>query len=108
MKSVLEKKGFSVTSCLTGEEAIALAKGRSYNVFFIDMKLPVMNGLETYLEIRKINPKAVVVIMTAYRSEMDELVRQALEKGAYTCLYKPFEMDEVIKLVEEISRKKQK
>ena len=108
MKNVLEKKGYSVTTCLTGEEAIVLAKDRPRDIFFIDMKLPVLNGLETYLKIRNVNPEAVVVMMTAYRQEMDELVKQAIEKGAYSCLYKPFDMDEAIKIVEEISKKKQK
>lgn len=108
MKNVLERKGYSITTCLTGEDAIALAKDRPRDIFFIDMKLPVLNGLETYLEIRKANPEAVVVMMTAYRQEMDELVRQAIEKGAYSCLYKPFDMDEAIKIIEEISKKKQK
>ena len=108
MKNVLERKGYSITTCQTGEEAIALAKDRPRNIFFIDMKLPVLNGLETYLEIRKANPEAVVVMMTAYRQEMDEMVRQAIEKGAYSCLYKPFDMDEAIKIIEEISKKKPK
>ena len=108
MKNVLERKGYSIATCPTGEEAIALAKNRTRDVFFIDMKLPVLNGLETYLEIRKANPQAVVVMMTAYRQEMDELVRQAIEKGAYSCLYKPFDMDEAINIIEEISKKKQK
>ena len=108
MKNVLERKGFSITTAPTGEEAIALAKDRPRDIFFIDMKLPVLNGLETYMEIRKVNPEAVVVMMTAYQQEMDELVRQALEKGAYSCIYKPFDMDEVIRIVEEVSKKKQK
>jgi DNA-binding NtrC family response regulator len=106
MKSVLERKGYSITTCLTGEDAIALAKARPHDIFFIDMKLPVLNGLETYLAIRKVNPDAVVVMMTAYRQEMEELVRQATEKGAYACLYKPFDMDEVIGMIDEIFEKK--
>ncbi|MFA5143721.1 MAG: response regulator [Candidatus Omnitrophota bacterium] len=106
MKSVLERKGYSITTCLTGEEAIALAKDRPRDIFFIDMKLPVLNGLETYLKIRKVNPEAVVVMMTGYRQEMEEMVKQAMEKGAYSCLYKPFNMDEAIKIIEEIFDKK--
>ena len=106
MQHVLEKKGYSMAICLTGEEAIALAKERPRDIFFIDMKLPVLNGLETYLEIKKVNPKAVVVMMTAYRQEMDEMVKQAMEKGAYACLNKPFDMDEVIRIIEEIAERK--
>jgi len=108
MKNVLERKGYSIATCLTGEEAIALAKNRPRDVFFIDIKLPAFNGLETYLEIKKVNPKAVVVMMTAYRQEVDKLVSQAIESGAYSCLYKPFEMDKAIKIIEGIVRKKQK
>lgn len=105
MKNVLEKKGYSVTTCATGEEAISLARMRPQDIIFIDMKLPVLNGLEVYSEIKKINPKAVAVIMTAYRQEMDELVKQALKKGAYACLYKPFDMDEAIKIIDEVSKR---
>lgn len=105
MKNVLEKKGYSVTTCATGEEAISLARMRPQDIIFIDMKLPILNGLEVFSEIKKINPKAVAVIMTAYRQEMDELVKQALKKGAYACLYKPFDMDEVIKIIDEVSKR---
>lgn len=105
MKNVLEEKGYSVTTCATGEEAISLARMRPQDIIFIDMKLPVLNGLEVYSEIKKINPKAVAVIMTAYRQEMDELVKQALKKGAYACLYKPFDMDEAIKIIDEVSKR---
>lgn len=105
MKSVFEKKGYGVTTCATGEEAISLAKERPQDILFIDMKLPVLNGLETYLEIKKINPKAVAVIMTAYRHEVDELMEQAVKNGAYACLYKPFDMDEALKIINEIHKR---
>lgn len=108
MKKVLERKGYSVSTCLTGEECISLAHDRPQDIFFIDVKLPVLNGLEVYLEVKKINPDAIVVMMTAYRQEADELVKQAVKDGAYACMYKPFDMDEAIKIVEDISKKKHK
>ena len=106
MKLVLEKKGYSVVTCSSGKECISLVKEKMPDIFFIDMKMPVMNGLETYLEIKKINPKAIGVMMTAYRQEMGELARQAVENGGYCCLYKPFDMNEAIRLIDEISKKK--
>ena len=108
MKSILERKGYGVNTCLTGEEVIALAKERRYDAFCVDMKLPVLNGLEVYLEIKKINPKAVVIMMTAYRQEMDELIKQGIKDGAYACLYKPFDIDEAVRIIEEIVEKKKK
>jgi DNA-binding NtrC family response regulator len=108
MKSVMENKGYSTTTCATGEEAISLARKRTQDIFFIDMKMPVLNGLETYLEIKKTNPEAVAVMMTAYREEMDELVKTALQNNAYACLYKPFNMDDVINIIEEVSKSRRK
>ncbi len=106
MKSTLEGKGYSVTTCLSGEEIISCAKDRSYDIYFIDVKLPVLNGLETYLEIKKINPKAVVVMMTGYRQDAEELIQEGIKNGVYSCLYKPFDMNSVIRIIEEISTKK--
>ena len=108
MKNVMQQKGYSTTTCVTGEEAIALSKERPQDIFFIDVKMPVLNGLETYLEIKKSNPKAVAVMMTGYREEMDDLIKEALHNNAYTCLYKPFDMDDAIKIIEEVSKSKSK
>jgi len=105
MKHVLERKGYGVSACFMGEEAISLAKEMRYDIFFIDMKLPLLNGLETYLKIKEINPQAIVIMMTAYRQEVNELVKQAKESGAYACLYKPFEMNEAIRIIDEISKR---
>nr|MBU1327524.1 response regulator [Candidatus Omnitrophota bacterium] len=105
MGGILKKKGYKVSICGTGEEAISIAKEKPSDVLFIDMKLPALNGLETYLEIKRINPNAIAVMMTAYETKMEDLVKQALEEGAYICLLKPFDMDEVLRLIDEISQK---
>lgn len=106
MKKILGKKGYMVGIAHTGEEAIALAEKNLYDIIFIDMKLPTINGLETYLAIKEINKKAVVIMITAFRQEMAELVKAALEGSAYTCLYKPLDMENVLTLVDEILKKR--
>jgi anti-anti-sigma regulatory factor len=90
-----------------GEEAIAMAQQAVHDIIFIDMRLPTINGLETYLAIRGINREVVAVMMTAYRQEMAELVEEALKSSAYTCLYKPMEMEELLRPVEEIRERRQ-
>jgi two-component system response regulator HydG len=72
------------------------------------MKLPTINGLETYLPIKKVNPEAVAIMMTAYHQEMDELVEAALKNHAYTCLYKPLDMEMLLRLIDEIRERKKK
>ena len=108
LKNILIKKGYEVGVANTGEEAIAMAQERAYDIIFIDMKLPTINGLETYLAIRQSNPEVVAIVMTAHRQEMSDLVEEALHSSAYTCLYKPLEMAELVKLVDEVQDRKQK
>ncbi len=106
LKDILEAKGYKVGTALSGEEAIEIAQENKYDMIFIDMKLPTINGLQTYLALREVNPQVVAVMMTAYRREMGDLVEEALSRDAYTCLYKPFDAEEVIQLVDEICRRK--
>lgn len=102
MKATLERTGYSVTTCATGEDALAIARERAFDVVFIDVKMPSLNGLEIYLELKRLNPGARVVMMTAYRDEVDDLTGQAQDAGVYACLYKPFDMDRPLAIIEEI------
>ncbi|MCK4411275.1 response regulator, partial [Candidatus Bipolaricaulota bacterium] len=102
LNNILAHKGYTVSTTHTGEEAIAIVNKQAHDILFIDMKLPTINGLETYLAIRERNPKAVAIMITGYRQETAALVKQAIENDAYTCLYKPLDMEQLLKLVDEI------
>jgi two-component system response regulator HydG len=108
LRNILNRKGCKVGIAHTGEEAIATARERAYDIIFIDMKLPTINGLETYLTIKEINPEAVAIMMTAYRQEAADLVEEALNKSAYTCLHKPLDIKVLLRLVEEIWERRSK
>lgn len=108
LKDILEEKGFRVSVVKDGEEAIKRAKEVQHNIIVVDMKLPALNGLETYLAIKEINPRVKCILMTAYKEETKELVKEALEKNAYTCLYKPFDPGYILDIIREISEKKRK
>jgi two-component system response regulator HydG len=106
LQNILMNKNYQVGIAHNGEKAVTMAKEKSYDILFIDMKLPTINGLEVYLKIKAINPEVTAIIMTAYRQEMDDLVDVALNKSAYTCIYKPFDIEELLKFTEEILEKK--
>jgi len=108
LRQILERKGYAVVTAPDGESAISLARTRQYDVILIDMKLPTLNGLETYLVIREANPQVVAIMMTAYRQEMADLVEAALDSSAYACLYKPLDVDELLELLEQIVRQKER
>ena len=108
LESILTKKNHKVDIAHLGEEAIAMAQETPYDILFLDMKLPTINGLETYLRIKELNSKVVTIIMTAHRQEMGDLIEEALNDSVYCCLYKPLNMPEVLRLIEEIMKRKQR
>lgn len=102
LRDALEAKGFKVTTVPTGNEALEEAKKTSYACIFLDIIMPGLNGLETFLALKEIDPKINVVLMTAY--SVEELVKEALEKGAITCIYKPFKLKEIFDVLEKIQK----
>jgi len=108
MKEFLSDRGYRVSLAHDGDTAVQMAWENNFDIMLIDMKLPPLNGLETYLSIKDIRPEAVVVIITGYSKEMDNLVQQALRENAYACLEKPINMDEMASLLERIKEQRAK
>ena len=71
-------------------------------IVLLDLKLGEVNGVDVLKDIRAKYPGKPVVLMTGYRKEMGDSIEKARKIGAYTCLYKPFEMDGLFQLIEEI------
>ena len=104
LKKILEDRGYRVATASDGAEAIKMVKSRHYDIIFLDVRLPDMNGVETFEQVKKIDPQATVIMMTGCAEE--DLVKRAVSAGAYTCLYKPFDIEKVITLVETVAREK--
>ena len=108
IKYLLEDNGYRVNIMSSGEAAVEYAKKHTQDIILLDVKLPVMNGLETYLKIKEINPNSVAIMMTAYREEVDDIVKQALKNSVYTCLYKPLDPKSLLEIVGKLAEKKRK
>ena len=106
LRNILAKRNYNVAIAHSGEEAVTMVQDKAYDIIFIDMKLPTINGLKTYLAIRDIDPEMVAIMMTAYRQEMADLVEEALHNHAYTCLHKPLNLEELLRLVDEVQERK--
>jgi len=100
---VFQDRGYNVAMVEDGHRAIKLVSSRYFDVILIDIRMPGINGLETYKKIKEIIPTAAVIMMTGDSKE--ELVKKAIEEGAYTVIYKPFNVKRVIKVVEEAVKK---
>ncbi len=103
---VLESKDCVVVTASDGLEALNTVKNKSFDVIFMDIKMPGLNGVDTFKKVKKISPTTAVVMMTAYA--VDVLVREALREGAYGILYKPLDMEKVFGVIESIREWNQK
>jgi len=101
---ILEDEGYNVVTAENGYQAIETVRKTHFDVIFMDIKMPGINGVQTFREVKKIDPKATVIMMTAY--SVEDLVKEALEEGAYAVIYKPFDIDRVIALIEELLHQK--
>jgi len=90
---------FQVTCANSGTEALDHLNQKQFDLVITDIKMPGMNGLDLVLEIRKRFPETKVIIMTAYGSpEMEEQVNK---RGAFGYIEKPFEINNLKKLIFE-------
>lgn len=96
---ILERKGYSVTTAMDGEEALERFRERDYDLSLIDIKLPGPDGVETLKMLRKEKPDALVIMMTAYAVE--DKVKEAMDEGISAVFYKPMDMDLVIRKIED-------
>lgn len=100
MSDWLLEKGFNVVSVISGMEAIEKVKTGSFNIAFVDMKMPGLDGLEVLRAMKRIDPETAVVIMTAYATI--ETAIEAMKEGAYEYMIKPFSLDVVELIVKKI------
>ena len=97
---ILEDRDYKVVTADDGFTAIKKVKEQSFDLIFMDIKMPGLNGVQTFRELKKIDPKITVIMMTAY--SVEDLIEEAVEEGAYAVIYKPFNMDRVIQTIERV------
>ena len=99
LSTIMEEMGYKVSLAKNGIEAVEAVKNNRPNLVFMDVRMPVMNGLQALGEIKAISPETKVVIITAYIS--NEVISEAMEKGALFCKSKPLDIDEIKVFLEE-------
>lgn len=89
----LETDRAEVKMVQTGEMALKEIVSSSYNLCFLDVFLPDMDGLEVMKRIKEMSPNTGVIIMTA--GVVDEDMKKTIEKNAYMFITKPFDLLQV-------------
>ncbi|MDA0770914.1 MAG: response regulator [Chloroflexi bacterium] len=97
---LLSSKGFEVIEAATGAEAVETYKTEKPDAVLLDITMPDMDGLQALKEIKKIDPKANVAMVTAMGQQ--SIVMEALKAGAKDFVVKPFDADRVMAALERI------
>jgi two-component system response regulator (stage 0 sporulation protein F) len=96
---VIRESGHKSYMAQNGLEAIELARSVHPDLIFMDVRMPRIGGLEALRKIKETNPEIQVIIMTAYGSE--QTVSDALKYGAWCYIAKPFDVNEIKKLLKK-------
>jgi len=94
-----KRKGYSVTACINGQAALETISAQSFDLILLDYKMPGLNGLDTLKSIKAAQVKTPVILMTAYGST--DTAIEAMKRGAYDYLVKPFDRNELSRIVAE-------
>ena len=91
--------GYDVVTADSGKQALALLGRRPFDIVITDIRMPGMDGLELQQRILEVDPDLAIIVITAYASVSTAV--QALKEGAYDYLAKPFDPEEMTRVVEK-------
>ena len=99
-----EKLGHGIDTAASGQEALTKLEKFPFDILFVDIKMPGMDGIELLGRVKEEYPETIVVIITAYGSI--ETAIRAMKIGASDYLLKPFKPDQLSLVMEKISQQK--
>ncbi len=97
LQTLLKREGYEPVGVASVEGALKELEDQSYDIVITDLRMPGQSGLDLVDEVRRRNLGTTVVVMTAYGSR--DIAIEAMKRGAYDYISKPFEADEIILLL---------
>ncbi len=94
LAAVMEEEGFEALMATSGEEALNILKHSDVDLVLTDMKMPSMDGIALLENVKKKDPELPVIMMTAHGTV--EKAVEAMQKGAYSYIMKPFDNESLI------------
>lgn len=95
----LKGNGFHVSTAATGEDALRALEGCTFDLCFLDIRLPGISGIQVLDRIREQSPGTKVVVISA--SHLDRSERAYIEKNAHHFMPKPLDLSDVRVLVRQ-------
>ena len=102
LADILEVKGFKVYPAYSGAEALEILREHPVDILLTDVRMPDMDGVTLYREMRKTHPNLTTFLMTAYAA--DDIIQQGMNEGIKTVLTKPLDIDLIVSLFSMIKK----
>ncbi|GAH39348.1 unnamed protein product, partial [marine sediment metagenome] len=99
LAAVLQEEGYETLTTNSGQEALKIIRSSDVDLVLTDMKMPGMDGIELLEEIKSKDPDLPVIMMTAHGTV--EKAVEAMQKGAYNYILKPFDNERMILYVKK-------
>jgi CheY-like chemotaxis protein len=99
---ILRDRGDDVAAAMNGREAVAAARGRRFDAILTDMRMPLMGGAEVVHEIRRLDPGAPAMVITAHVG--DDAIEAARREGLLAVLPKPVDVRRLLELLASARR----
>ncbi len=99
-------RGYPVVIADSGPEGLAAFKQKRFDLVITDLGMPGMSGWEVAREVKRLKPKTLVVLMTGWMTDLDAL--KVKESGVDRVVHKPFDVDEILTLVNEAAAVREK
>ncbi len=93
METIISRMGHQTFGAAGGQEGVSLLEGSAFDLVLTDLKMEGMDGIEVLTRARQIHPEAVVILITAFGTI--EVAVEAIKKGAYDFIQKPFSQDQL-------------
>lgn len=93
----LQLRDFDVTSALNGIDAVKLVKEKDFDIIFLDVKMPGMDGIETLKQIKNLKSLPQVIMLTGNATV--ETAIEGMKVGAYDYIMKPVVTDDLIEII---------
>lgn len=103
-RRVLDARTYTIDEAGTGEEGLAMATSQPYDVILLDLRMPGMSGMEVLQKLLALDSKTPVIMMTAFGTT--DTAIQAMKHGAYDFVLKPFDIEEIQRVVQHAAEAK--
>ena len=105
-QAVFELEGFEALFVPSADKALEAMKNNDFDLLLIDVKMPKKDGMYLMRKIREKWPHVAIIIMSGYYTT--NTIKEAMKMGAATFIAKPFEPDELVKIVRQVIEKEER